>query len=295
VAAKDVVAPTPFVLDTKASDDARARNLQTRRLAIQSSIDRALRQKQFAQEELELQKLQTKLNDLNRDVGSATARDEALDVTPDDGGQSKLRFKRKIDSDLQDHRIRDNERRQFPLLVTDDKGKGSASNEALVLPRQSVCPEIVSFSRQWQSEMVPVPQYEEGYDASFRTAGGTRLDISKVKWLENKYGPMHRQIFEPYLDEIRSLDANTSKCRIRIIINGNKTDKAYIAVHNVFVTLMIIVGKANSYFLTIHDIYDTDDRMPTSPDWYDATFEQEGMLQPFLDAWVKNGIRLDAA
>jgi hypothetical protein len=142
--------------------------------------------------------------------------------------------------------------------------------------------------------MVLAPQYEEGYDASFRAAGGTRLDISKVKWLENKYGPMHRQIFEPYLDEIRSLykghqvrDANTSKCRIRIIINGNKTDKAYITAHNVFATLMIIAGKANAYFLTIHASYDTDDRMPTSPDWYDATFEQEGMLQPFLDAWVK--------
>jgi hypothetical protein len=122
LATKDVVTPTPFVLDTKAADDARARDLQARRLAIQTSIDRTLRrQKQFDQEELELQKLQTKLNDLNRGAGSATARDAALDVTPDDGGHSKLRFKRKIDSDFQDHRSRDNEHRQLPLLSTDDK------------------------------------------------------------------------------------------------------------------------------------------------------------------------------
>jgi hypothetical protein len=105
---------------------------------------------------------------------------------------------------------------------------------------------------------------------------------------------MHHLIFEPFLDDIRSYykghqvrDAKTSRCRIRFIVNGNKDDKAYITVHNVFATLMILAQEANAYFLTIHASYDTDDRMPTSPDWYDATFEDENMLQPFLDVWTK--------
>ncbi len=169
-------------------------------------------------------------------------------------------------------------RRQLLTHTVDDKGKGSVAaptcSEARALSRQTLCTEAVAFSRQWQSDMIPPRHREAGYDASFHAPGGTRLDISKVKWLQPRYGSMHRQIFEPYLEDIRSLckghqerDANTSKCRIRIIINGDQQDRAYITIHNVFSTLMIIGRQVNAYFAMIHANYDTDDRMPASPIW----------------------------
>ncbi len=115
-----------------------------------------------------------------------------------------------------------------------------------------------------------------------------------MKWAQPKFGPLPRQIFEPYLDDLLRLykdhqvrDAATSKCRIRILINGDEWDKANITLHNIFAPLMFIGKEVDAFFSMIHASFDTDDHMPVAPTWFDATLEDEKMLQPFLDAWAR--------
>ena len=54
-----------------------------------------------------------------------------------------------------------------------------------------------------------------------------------------------------------------------------------------FVPLMLIGKEVGSFLSMIHVSFDTDDHMHVAPTWFDATSEDEKMLQPFLDAWVR--------
>jgi hypothetical protein len=174
------VTSKPFVLDTSTTDDARDRDLTARRQILEASIERALRQQKFAQEELNLKKLGEILNGLNRGAGSAANERAPPSVAPHNGAPAKLSFKRRAEVDAQDHTSRDSDRRQLAPLAANN-GNGSAALAVPGLFRQHACPETVALSRQWKPEMIPARQYEEGYDASFRAPGGTRLDLSNVK------------------------------------------------------------------------------------------------------------------
>jgi hypothetical protein len=145
----DTVISKPFVLDTSDADDARYREQQVRLLVVQTGIERALHQQKFDQEEIDLKRLGTILNDLNRDTGSGPDRRVPPTVTPDNGEPTKLRFKRRSELDAQDHNIRDSDCRHLPTLPV-NKGKGSVVVEVPPLSTQQAGHETDVFSRQYQ-------------------------------------------------------------------------------------------------------------------------------------------------
>jgi len=181
----------------------------------------------------------------------------------------------------QDHNEREQTRLLLASQVSEGKGKGPAA------PPPRACTEQLSVSRQWAAQGAPTVTHGGSYDASFRPAGSTRLDTSKVKWAQLKVDPMHSQIVETLHDDILAIykghqvrEAPTSKGRIRIIINGDEYDKANITFHNIFATIMTLGQTIDAYFSMIHASFDTDDRMPAAPTWFDATFEDEKCFSP---------------
>jgi hypothetical protein len=84
-----------------------------RRAAQLGQLQRAIRQQKFADEELNLKKLEATLDNLNRGAGSAVLEHAPPSVAPDNGAAAKLSFKRRVDPDAQDHTTRDSIRRQL--------------------------------------------------------------------------------------------------------------------------------------------------------------------------------------